>query len=332
MKITLKKQSLILALTMLLNQNSYATYPVIDVASIAQAVMQYTQMMKDYSQMLKDTLNFEKQMKELGVDMTNIQEIYGNVLDIINETTSLYEDLNNIPEDIYGELAKIKNTCNLISSISNTSNFTQALNQASKIDRKFNGCLNALSNNTALLDDITKKTEEILDLKSQALINRDENLEIANKIAQKEQEIQTMQQAKSYALTLKQNEANLQMLAKLDKIAEFDSKSHSQKLKNFSQQLNQPNNAKQAQALTNSLLLELVTQQQKIFELQTQYYHTELAEKNARISQVQEPKQYQKPNIKRLEDISPYFKEAQEQSKNVRFDSAGLPIFIPDTL
>lgn len=61
-----------------------AGIPVIDAASIAQAVTSYQQMLKQYEQMIKDTTNFEKQMKELGVDMSSISEILGDTKSLIN--------------------------------------------------------------------------------------------------------------------------------------------------------------------------------------------------------------------------------------------------------
>ena len=81
-----------------IGQSVYAGgIPVIDAAAIAQAVQQYTQSLKEYEQMVKDTLNFEKQMKELGVDMDSISDILGNVRNMVRDTQNLYNDIVAIP-------------------------------------------------------------------------------------------------------------------------------------------------------------------------------------------------------------------------------------------
>ncbi|XTO85283.1 hypothetical protein B6971_000345 (plasmid) [Campylobacter coli] len=71
-------------------------------------------MLKQYEQMIKDTTNFEKQMKELGVDMSSISEILGDTKSLINQTQSLYDGIKAVPNDFYGEVEDITKACNFM--------------------------------------------------------------------------------------------------------------------------------------------------------------------------------------------------------------------------
>lgn len=277
----MKKQILTLSLTTTL---SFASgIPVIDAGSIAQAVMQYSQMMKDYAQMLKDTANFEKQMDEFGVNLTDIKSIYGETLSIISNSLDLYQEIKDLPEDVFDQTAKVKNACNEILKISGTNSIKDSIEKAKKIERRFDGCLSGIANTPAILEDIERKNKEILELKERAikLGGSDEDLQ---KIAELESEIEYLNQMSEYSKTMAQNEQLTSTISTLNGIVESEPAKHSEKIKAFSNQMKQNNNTKQAQALTNSMLLELIQQNQKIYELQAKFYQLEVTEKQAKIS------------------------------------------------
>ncbi|EJQ4959879.1 hypothetical protein NZT89_001260, partial [Campylobacter upsaliensis] len=86
----MKKLAISIITALVLSKASAAGIPVIDTAAIAEHVKAYAQQIKEYEQMLKDTLNFEKQMKELGVDMTSITQILGDLNSMVSDMQSIY--------------------------------------------------------------------------------------------------------------------------------------------------------------------------------------------------------------------------------------------------
>lgn len=273
-KITL---SLITASTLFLsNVNAAGGIPVIDTAAIAEQVKAYAQMIKEYEQMLKDTLNFEKQMKELGVDMTSISQILGDLNSMISDMQGIYNDITNIPDDILGNIKQVQNACSFLQTQSPS--FKDKLgSMTSAIDNDFNRCVSGIRNNA----DITKSIDELMDkinqttdynLKQQ-LYTQIENIKNAQAfIENKAKEEQANRLITFYDTYHKQDKTNPYTKAKM-----------SADLEKLAKQLQNPNNAKQAQALTNSILIKMYENMQRQYELNLEYSNalTNMAQQNA---------------------------------------------------
>ncbi|MBK3498190.1 hypothetical protein JJB27_03745 [Campylobacter fetus subsp. venerealis] len=245
--------------------------PTIDVAAIAQAVTGYMQSLKDYSeqikhyeQMVKDTLNFEKQMKELGVDMNDVNQILGDVTQMIDSMKGIYTDIQNIPEDIMGDIAKVKMACSFLET--NSQFFGMSVNtSSSKIKDKVNQCTYALRNGVNIsksIDELTVKMNATLDPIERASYQAQiSNIKNAEKFLQERDNIEKTNTLLAFEDTFKNG----------DKTNKFSKASMENDLKTFATQLSKANNQKQAQALTNSLLLKILENMQKQYELNINY-------------------------------------------------------------
>lgn len=269
-----KVLSTITAICLTTSSTQAGGIPVMDVASIAQSVMQYTQMIKDFSeqikqyeQMLKDGLNMEKQLKNLGVDMTDIRSILGNVQGMVNDMQNIYNEIRAIPDNVMGEADKIQKAC---SYLQQESKFFGMTMQKTKLNilGTINRCTTAISDQeilTQALDEISSKMTKTTD-----------------RIKQEEYKVQ-MQNMKNAAQFLKEKQ-NLQNINKLmafkdmyensDQSSPYSKEKMTNDLKELSKQVNKSNNQKQAQALTNALLLKILENMQRQYELNIAYTTT----------------------------------------------------------
>ncbi|MCV3531276.1 type IV secretion system protein [Campylobacter sp. CNRCH_2007_0968H] len=309
-----------IALSLLIFSNSLycAGIPVIDAAAIAQAVTNYQQMVTQYQQMLKDTMNFEKQMKELGVDMTSINEILGSANTLIRETENLYNGVKAVPKDFYGEVEDITKACSFLERES--SFFGMKIQSAgNKYTDKINNCLSAISDVNEINKTIKELTDKSLKITDTKLFNEN-RIQIQNLINAKEYLKSKANQDKinkmiAFYDTYQKNEStNPYTKAKMDK-----------DLQNLAKQLTNSNNHKQAQALTNAILIKILEMSQRQYELSIYYSQVLTAvatngEKNFNQPQTfnltykepEDPKEY-----------NPFLKDVKEQRK----DENGFPIF-----
>ena len=313
-----RKKTITLSLASLLATNlNGAGIPVIDAGSIAQSIAQYGQMIKQYEQMIKDTINFEKQMKELGVDMANISQILGESNQMIQDTKNLYGNIKAIPNDFYGEIANITRACNFIEKQS-TFFKTKIKTIGIKYEDRLNACLSAITDGA----EISKTLEELMQ-KAQRTTNptffKEIQIEIQNLINAKEY-IQNKEKQKKVSTILsfydnfKKNDSNNPYTkVKMDK-----------DLKELSRQLSKPNNAKQAQALTNAILLKILEMIQKQYELNVNFANTMIAFNNKRENQFNGNIDFNKKYIETINPIkfNPFY---QDIEKNLSKDEFGLP-------
>ena len=273
--------SIAVASSLYLNSANAGGIPTIDVAAIANQVLDYTQTLKDYAeqikqyeQMVKDTLNFEKQMQELGVDMNSIYEILGDAQNMISQMQSIYEDVKNIPNDIMGDIVRVKTACSFLEQ--NSQFFSHSVKTSSKnVISKMNQCTFALrdgANVSKSIDEITKKMEKAIDpierANYQAQIN---NIKNAEKFLQEKDNTEKTNKL----LTFQDKFYNA------DKDDRFSKAKMADDLKTLSKQLSKANNQKQAQALTNSILLKILENMQQQYELNINYTSTMASIKQA---------------------------------------------------
>lgn len=292
--------------------------PVIDAASIAQAVTSYKQMVTQYEQMLKDTMNFEKQMKELGVDMTSINEILGNTASLIRDTERLYNGIKAVPEDFYGEVEDITRACNFLEKES--SFFGMKIQSVgNKYTNRINSCLSAISDFDQINKTINELSQKALKIKDEKLFNENK-LQIQNLINARDYLKSKSNQDKinkmiSFYDTYQKNEStNPYTKAKMDK-----------DLQNLAKQLTNSNNHKQAQALTNAILIKILEMSQRQYELSIYYSQVLTAVASGNENNSNQPQnfnlKYQEPEDPK--DYNPFLKDVKEQKK----DENGFPVF-----
>lgn len=273
--------SIAVASSLFLSSANASGIPTVDVAAIAQQVIGYTQTLKDYAeqikqyeQMVKDTLNFEKQMQELGVDMNSVYEILGDAQSMISQMQSIYEDVKNLPQDIMGDIARVKTACSFLEQ--NSQFFSHSVKTSSKkMTSRVNQCTMALrdgANISKEIDKLTAKMDKAIDpierANYQAQIS---NLKYASEFLQEKENIEKTNNLIAFQDVFYSNDkSNQNSKAKM-----------ADDLKTLSKQLSKANNQKQAQALTNSILLKILENMQQQYELNINYTSTMASIKQA---------------------------------------------------
>ncbi|MDY2999496.1 type IV secretion system protein [Campylobacter hyointestinalis] len=266
--------SAVVASSLFLSSANAGGIPTIDVSAIAQQVMSYQQTLKDYAeqieqyeQMVKDTLNFEKQMQELGVDMNSVYEILGDAQSMISQMQSIYENVKNLPQDIMGDIARVKTACSFLEQ--NSQFFNHSVKTSSKkMTSRVNQCTMALrdgANISKEIDKLTAKMDKAIDpierANYQAQIS---NLKYASEFLQEKENIEKTNNLIAFQDAFYSNDkSNQNSKAKM-----------ADDLKTLSKQLSKANNQKQAQALTNSILLKILENMQQQYELNINYTST----------------------------------------------------------
>lgn len=257
--------SIITAISLSTTQLS-AGIPTIDAAAIAQAVLSYVQEGKDYlqqvqhfEQMVKDTANFEKHMDELGIGM-DINDIFKDTLGMIRDLENIYREIENIPKDFLRTVNRIENACSFLERESQF--FGIDINKgrnSGKFDT-LRSCIAVIEDETAIM----KTIEELIEKQNKAK-DSDEYYKLAI-------EIDNIKSAKRY-LEDKHNTTRINRLIELDNLYQTNTSGISVKkqmrdeLFMLNQALQNPNNQKQAQALTNSILIKILETNQRLYEL-----------------------------------------------------------------
>ncbi|RAZ61620.1 type IV secretion system protein [Campylobacter hyointestinalis] len=266
--------SAVVASSLFLSSANTSGIPTIDVSAIAQQVMSYQQTLKDYAeqikqyeQMVKDTMNMEKQMKELGVDMNSVYEILGDTQSMISQMQSIYEDVKNLPQDIMGDIARVKTACSFLEQNSQFFSHSVKISSKNAINR-MNQCTMALrdgANISKEIDKLTAKMDKAIDpierANYQAQIS---NLKNAGEFLQNKDNVEKTNRL----LTFQDQFYNA------DKTNLYSKAKMADDLKILSKQLSKANNQKQAQALTNSILLKILENMQQQYELNINYTST----------------------------------------------------------
>lgn len=296
--------------------------PTVDVAAIQQAVLNYNQLIKQYEQMVKDTMNFEKQMDDMGVNMSSVNEILGNTLDLVRDMQNLYDSIVSIPDDILGDVTKVQNACSFLESKS--SYFKSKINQINTIKNKVNRCSIAIANTANIsksIEDLMQQADKIADFDEyQKVMQEIQNVKIANEFLQQKQNEENANRILAFYDTYKEENTN----------NVYSQSKHNSDLRELSKALTKPNNQKQAQALTNSLLLKILESNHRQYEMNLEFYKTmtafKMQEHKSDIAEESYQKTYTKPTI------NDKFLNYQYQDSQFETDSLGFPIITLDSV
>ena len=288
-------------------------------------MQQYTQQLQAYAQMVQDTLNFEKQMESMGVNLKDIYAIYGDTMEIINSSMNLYQEILDLPDNVYGRFEKAFGVCAEIGNLPQAKNLKNAINTGKSLKGKFSSCTTALSNSGAFIKDITAITDEIVELETQRARIGDKGGEITRKILEKQEERRQLEHLKRQAEIAMEESQLTELANRLDYIEESETKQYIKDMSRMQKQLNNAKTDKEIAAATNALLYYNIQQQQKMYELQTKYLKTEVANKQNQLEPIDD---YQKQEIavQSLQEIDPAFAEQVEKGKQVPKDAFGIPI------
>ena len=293
--------------------------PTFDMTSLQQQIKAYAQQIKEYEQMVKDTLNFEKQMAEFGVDMNDVKEILGETQELINSMQGIYNEITGIPKDIFQSVAEVEMACDFLAN--NSQGFKNSLNNITKIVDKFNRCTASIRNGVEIsktIDELEKTLNKTLDYTEYMAIKM---------------KIDNLKKAQEY-VTQKENEEQAnKILAFYDSYHKNDknnpyTKEHMQKdLETLSKQLNKPNNQKQAQALTNAILIKMLENMQRQYELNIEYANTLTTLNLNNTNGVYGKKINKNDFLKDYETMQVDEELLGYTHKKVKTDDFGLPIF-----
>ncbi|ECL7558367.1 hypothetical protein FTT16_08720 [Campylobacter jejuni] len=316
----MKKTILIFISILIFKSNSIATsgIPVFDAGSIAQAIKSFEQMQKEYQQMLKDTANFEKQMTELGVNMSSVNEILGSANSLISQTQSLYNGIVAIPETIFDEVEDITRACNFLNNNSNKFGI-KLRNSYSKYTNKASACIASISD----FKDIDEDINEII---KKMNVEKDEKK--YNELAY---QVQTIKKARDFVKEKANQDKANKLIAfydnfeKNEKNNPYSREKMNNDLKELSRQLLKPNNQKQAQALTNSILIKILEMGQKQYELNVYMSQAIQAISNQGKESTLNDSSFNQAfkNPTEVSNYNPFYQDIKEFPK----DEMGMPIW-----
>ena len=196
--------------------------------------------------------------------MNSIHDILGDEKIIIRQMQSIYDNVKNIPSDVMGDIARVQNACSFLEN--NSQFFGMTLGKTkSSIKSKVNRCTYALRDGANLsksIDELTEQMNKAVDpiqrANYQAQIN---NIKNAEKFLQERDNIEKTNALLAFEDTFHGD----------DKTNPYSKAKMNDDLKQLSKQLSKSNNQKQAQALTNSILLKILENLQHQYELNINY-------------------------------------------------------------
>lgn len=256
--------SIITALVLSFNSANATGFPVVDIGSIAQSVLNYSQTINQYKQMLADTILLKQQISEMGADMTSVNDILGNLTSMIRDMENVQSSISGADNNVLGNVEQVQRACSFLQTKSPY--FKDKLSSVSRsIQNDFNRCTFALKNDyvinqsiDVLMDKINKSTDKE---EQEQYYTEIQNIQNAQRfIKQKANEEQSNRIIAFYDTYHKNDKNNAYTKAKMDN-----------DLKELSKALNKENNQKQAQALTNSILIKILETMQKQYELNMEY-------------------------------------------------------------
>ena len=162
MKIAKKLPSIAFCLSVGLS-TAQANFPVIDVSSIAQSILQYTQMIQEFTR-------YEAELRAMGIDTGRVGKILQDIDSMSDEMISGIKKANEIPSVFTQMFAEINENCEFLSK---NDKFKEAREKLSKgkykdKDEKSKAvlnCLGVLENPMDMIDikdELRKKADEAL--------------------------------------------------------------------------------------------------------------------------------------------------------------------------
>lgn len=323
----MKKLVLSIAAAALLFTNANASgIPVVDSASIAQRTVEnvksYTQQIKSYAndilmfkQMVLDTLNFEKHLKELGIDLNEFAEIYGEVMGTIDDMQNFYADLTNLPDDFFKQFERMKNACTYLTK--NVDGFQGAVDNAKSLKRSINRCLSIVQSQPVIKRSLAKLERDL------------QKATDFKEIQRIQQQMKNIENAQAFVVQTANQERIDQILASYDTFY-FDKETKNPytimaKQKNIQKLIEQTKKGdlsqKETTALTNSILLQMLQTNNQMFEMQIQTAAVMAANQNDRKSfSKQLTEEY-------LDKETPTYYFPEKNVPVMPKDKYGLPVF-----
>ncbi|KGI55837.1 hypothetical protein [Campylobacter sp. MIT 97-5078] len=296
--------------------------PVVDVGSISQAVLGYAQQgkqlaeqIKQYQQLIIQVAMQEKLLTEQGVGM-DIKQVLGELDGFIDETKN---NLNfKVPDELFQETSDMTNACAFLQQ--NSKRFEEKITQAQgTLKDQINLCISAV-NTDALNQDISDLQKQISEFEKED--KRQEALELEHKIIM-------MNQSATLIKEIGQKSASTKIINMYDEYINGTSKYSKDKdmkdLEKLAKSLQTEKNQKQAQALTNTMLLKLLEQSQRQYEASMQYYS--LQSSMAKNEQNNRKRDYTAKNqikAQKAEDLQSNI-DFQDKYGTIIYDNTGFP-------
>ncbi|WP_297813121.1 hypothetical protein [uncultured Helicobacter sp.] len=325
----LKKKCIALILVSYLNVANGAGIPVVDATHLNQSIMGYIQdglaQAKDYALQMQQYTQMLENAQSSGVNLKDFYAIYGSAIEIIETSIDLYQDILDLPNNVYGRFEKAYDTCVAIGNLPQAKNLKDALEKGKKLKGRFSSCTTAISNSGAFAKDIESINKEILELETQRAKIGDKSGEITKKILEKHEEKRQLEHLKTQAESAMKESQLTDLANRLDYIEETETKQYIKDMTRMQQQLNNATTDKEIAAATNALLFYNIQQQQKIYELQSKYLKTEVADKQANLQPINDYEE-QEIEVKSLQEIDQEFAELVEKGKKVPKDPFGIPM------
>lgn len=96
-----------IAIIFTIPHTTYANFPVIDVSSIAQSVLQF-------NQMVQEAVKYEKELKKLGVDTGRVGGILGQLDGITNGILTSMDAIKNLPDGLKNMFQELNEQCEFL--------------------------------------------------------------------------------------------------------------------------------------------------------------------------------------------------------------------------
>lgn len=326
----MKKTLLSLSLIFVLNQNATAMIvedPTLianqltdNIKSYAQMVQDYAQQVNMYKQMLIDTLNFEKHLEALGINMSEWQEIIGQISDTISGIENLASDLQSIPDDFKNQFARTTKACDFLNS--NVDGFSSVSGEMKSFKKKTSKCFQALQNSDIINEKINALQKDL---------NKATNIDEINSI---KNEIANIQNAANFVKQEKNKEMSQKILAAQDaffgsedeekefKITAYQDRA--KQLESFAKQMKEAKNQKQTTAITNSILLAMLEQQTQMQGIMLNYSSSLATQQNSNSATNNTIAQTDYENEVESYEFDP---SIYANVKKMQTDDYGLPVF-----
>lgn len=318
--------SFILSIFLLIPQSSYANFPVIDVSSIAQSVLQF-------NQMIQEAVKYEKELKKLGIDTGRVGGILGQLDGITNGVLTSMEAGKNLPNGLANLFAELTEQCDFLKESpefkeqlaiekKNLENLTEKIKEQT-------ACLKVANNAKFMSEEITRNATEAQEAlkkgdidKYNSRMNRVRNITKTQNYLRKSPAIERKANYDALYAYYKEGTGKAQGFSQ----AEIN-KRHTSLL----EQATRSNTQTDAQNLSNQLLVEIMTMLKMQYDMMMEYNSAMLALQSQDLNAMDKVKlkrtsdqelKEQKAKFSVFASDSPFEKYKGEYKK----DALGLPI------
>lgn len=315
--------SLVLSLALSTNANA-SGIPTVDMASITQAIMGYTeqlktgaQIVKQYEQQLKEYANSLMQSEAMGVGQS-IMDALGEANNLINTTMSIIDNYS-LDFDILQRATDIQNACSYIGS--NSKKFNEVFSKVSSLTGQIKRCLSSVDTE-AIADDIADLMEQL----SRGGLSEQEIQDLNTRISNLNKAVQTIQ-AKTTAMNTDKVLTVVDAYENGDKNNPYSKERMDDDLKTLLKQVQKADNDKERQALTNVLLAKHLEMTQKQYEATLNF--SKMMAQDMKNKTDMSRKDYQETPLQVVdyEDTQAYQDFKSKYGTNIIYNEFGMPDF-----